>query len=90
MYLIFKAKMRSDYFHLTPERTEIAFFSPEDIPWKELAFSSNSFAIKKFMENDRLDTTTHIGSYFKKNKINAGSKSRLATPRTFTKEPCCR
>lgn len=65
IYLIFKAKMKGDDFHTTLESTEVKFFAPEEIPWKEIAFSSNAFAIKKFIENPREDTHTHIGSYFK-------------------------
>lgn len=65
VYLIFTATMRDDYFHTTPESTEIAFFAPEDIPWEEIAFSSNSFAIRRWLESPESDTSTYIGSYFK-------------------------
>lgn len=65
VYLIFKAAMVGDEYHTTPESTEIRFFAPEEIPWDEIAFSSNAFAIKKFLENPRHDTQTHLGSYFK-------------------------
>ncbi len=68
VYLIFKAVMLSDEFHLTPESTEIRFFAENEIPWDDIAFSSNAFAIRKFFGNPRFDTTTHIGSYFKEKK----------------------
>lgn len=64
VYLIFLARMMGEYYHTTPESTEISFFSPEEIPWHEIAFSSNSFAIKHYIENPEA-STTHIGSYFK-------------------------
>jgi len=66
VYLIFTAKMLSPEYHLTPESTEIEFFAPDDIPWDEIAFSSNSFAIKKYLENKDIPTKeVFIGSYFK-------------------------
>lgn len=67
VYLIFLAEMEGEHFHLTPESTEIEFFAPEDIPWQEIAFSSNSFAIKEFLQH-RESGEGHqlaIGSYFK-------------------------
>jgi ADP-ribose pyrophosphatase YjhB (NUDIX family) len=65
VYLIFKAKMKSDYFHLTPESTEIKFFPASQMPWDEIAFSSNTFAIKHLLaqrENPALNRLL-IGSY---------------------------
>jgi ADP-ribose pyrophosphatase YjhB (NUDIX family) len=65
VYLIFKAKMQSEHFQLTPESTEIAFFPLANIPWEELAFSSNAFALKH-LEHLRADSTINslsIGSY---------------------------
>lgn len=64
VYLIFLAYMISPEYHLTPESTEIEFFAPEDIPWDEIAFSSNSFAIKKYFENKN-SKEVYIGSFFK-------------------------
>lgn len=65
VYLIFKARMQGDHFQTTFESSEVALFDPQDIPWDEIAFSSNSFALKKYLEYGWEDTTTHIGSYFK-------------------------
>lgn len=65
VYLIFKAHMLSDYFQTTYESTEVAFFPFEDIPWDQIAFSSNSFAIKRYLDSPEDSGKTHIGSYFK-------------------------
>lgn len=65
VYLIFKASMVGDDLHTTLESTEIDFFAEDEIPWEEIAFSSNSFAIKKYLDHGWEDGTTHIGSYFK-------------------------
>ncbi len=65
VYLIFKAKMVDEYFHLTPESTEIAFFPTEDIPWDEIAFSSNVYAIRHLFatkDNPKIQSPS-IGSY---------------------------
>lgn len=47
VYLIFKASISGGKAQLTLESTEIDFFTLDAIPWDEIAFSSNSFAIKK-------------------------------------------
>ncbi|WP_417608875.1 NUDIX hydrolase [Owenweeksia hongkongensis] len=65
VYLIFTADMVGDKYELTTESTEIRFFAPEEIPWDEIAFSSNAFAIKKYIEHGKADKITHVGSYFK-------------------------
>lgn len=49
VYLFFRAKMLNDHVETTPESTEIKFFAPEDIPWNELAFSSNAHALKHWL-----------------------------------------
>ena len=67
VYLIFLATMLKPDYHLTPESTEIEFFGLEEIPWKEIAFSSNSFAIKKLIEYHNSDRRHElsIGGYYK-------------------------
>jgi len=50
VYLFFRAEMIGEHYELTPESTEIQFFRIEDIPWDELAFSSNSHALKHWQE----------------------------------------
>jgi ADP-ribose pyrophosphatase YjhB (NUDIX family) len=66
VYLIFKAKMLGDHFELTPESTEIAFFSEEEVPWREIAFSSNTFALKHYFR-EPASAEVHLGT-FRKNK----------------------
>lgn len=67
VYLIFLAQMTDPHYHLTPESTAIEFFKPEDIPWSEIAFSSNSFALKHWIELREKGEAPRlaIGSYFK-------------------------
>lgn len=49
VYLIFKAQMLDEHYSLTPESTEIKFFDWKAIPWDEIAFSSNTHALKHWI-----------------------------------------
>ncbi len=49
VYLIFEASMLDDHYELTPESTEIKFFAQSEIPWDEIAFSSNVFALNHWI-----------------------------------------
>ncbi|GAB4395864.1 MAG: hypothetical protein OHK0053_07180 [Microscillaceae bacterium] len=65
----FLAEMESPYFRPTAESPEIAFFSPEHIPWSELAFTSNAFSLEKFQERLRNPTErVYIGTYLSTEK----------------------
>lgn len=66
VYLIFKAKLKNDTRFITNEEsTEIALFAPADIPWQELAFSSNVHAIKHLLslQANPEQAKLNIGSY---------------------------
>lgn len=67
VYLIFRAKMLGSKYHITPESTEICFFEPNAIPWNEIAFSSNSFAIKHLIQlkQENQGHRLAIGTYSK-------------------------
>lgn len=62
VYLHFKADLVSPEVSVTPESSEVELFDEMDIPWEDIAFTSTTFALKKFFE-DRENTNTHIGSY---------------------------
>ena len=51
VYLIFKAEMNSSHYELTPESTEISFFAENEVPWKDIAFSSNVFALRHYFQS---------------------------------------
>ncbi|QTN38913.1 NUDIX hydrolase [Cryomorphaceae bacterium] len=66
VYLHFLVELDSDHYELTPESSEIAFFSPENIPFEDMAFSSSTFSIKKHLEYpDGPASGVHIGAYTK-------------------------
>jgi ADP-ribose pyrophosphatase YjhB (NUDIX family) len=64
VHLHFLAYMRSAQFELTPESSEIRLFSPQEIPWSEIAFQSNLFTLRAYLSE--LETglkKVHLGSY---------------------------
>lgn len=65
VYLIFLARASTPDFTLTPESVDIRFFSPGEIPWDEIAFSSNVHALKAFLANPA-SKEVHLGSYIRK------------------------
>jgi ADP-ribose pyrophosphatase YjhB (NUDIX family) len=64
VYIYFTAKLVSWDFTPNSETSEAALFSPDEIPWDELAFTSNKFALEKYLsdeksENDNVFMGTH-------------------------------
>jgi ADP-ribose pyrophosphatase YjhB (NUDIX family) len=66
VYLIFNAHMINDSIGVTPESSEVAFLSPDEIPWDEIAFASSKFALNKWIASKGTpDTKVHLGSFHK-------------------------
>ncbi len=57
VHVYYAAALPDDSFELTPESEEICLFSESEIPWKDLAFPSVTFAVKAFFENLKNDST---------------------------------
>ena len=56
LYILFLANLKNNSFNTTPESTEIKFFNTDEIPWNELAFTSNKFALESyFSKKDNTD-----------------------------------
>lgn len=51
LHLFFRAELSSD-FSAGEESLDVALYQPDEIPWDDLAFSSNRFAIEKWVEDD--------------------------------------
>jgi ADP-ribose pyrophosphatase YjhB (NUDIX family) len=52
VYMIFHATLLSDSFlRQTSESLEVALFTPEEVPWEDIAFSSTSFAIDTYINS---------------------------------------
>ena len=51
VYMHFLADLKDLDFHPTEESLEVELFAEQDIPWKEIAFTSSSYTLKKFFED---------------------------------------
>jgi len=58
LHLFFTARLLGDYAP-GDESLEVRLFDVPEIPWDEMAFSSNSFALKKFIEDAGRDNGVH-------------------------------
>jgi ADP-ribose pyrophosphatase YjhB (NUDIX family) len=61
VYLFFLANMPSSHFGCGEETLEAQLFEETNLPWNELAFSSNVFALKKYLA-DKNYPGIHMGS----------------------------
>lgn len=50
VYLFFLARMLSPELNIGPESLEAQLFAPQDIPYEDMAFTSSTFAIHKYLE----------------------------------------
>ena len=64
VYMIFQATMLNDHITTTAESIEVQLFDPKTIPWNDLAFESNIFALQRYMEDlEHGFAKTHFGTY---------------------------
>ncbi len=66
VYIIFLAQVLNQNFTVNTESTEIKLFDFQDIPWDEIAFSSNTFAIKGYLSDlENGFNGVHLGTFRK-------------------------
>ena len=58
LYIFYLANLKSDKFDINFESPEISFFNKEDIPWENIAFESNTHALKSFF--DKIEASDEI------------------------------
>ena len=64
VYMHFLADLHQLDFQPTEESLEVQLFTEDQIPWKEIAFTSSSFTLKKFFEDRRKGVRElHIGRF---------------------------
>lgn len=64
VYIFFKANLVSLDFEPNSETSEADLFSEKDIPWDELAFTSNRFALEKlFSKEQSSHNNVFMGSF---------------------------
>ena len=59
LHLFFTAKLLSD-FSAGDESLDVALFDAADIPWDDLAFATNRFALEKYVEDAGQDNGIHV------------------------------
>jgi ADP-ribose pyrophosphatase YjhB (NUDIX family) len=64
LYIFYLTELSSSYFKINDESPEIAFFSPENIPWDDLAFDSNQYAIESFINGAKNKKNIDLNSSF--------------------------
>lgn len=55
LYIYFTAHLVSWDFTPNAETEDAALFEPHEIPWDELAFTSNRFALEKYLSNEKAE-----------------------------------
>ena len=66
VYMIFTAEMISNDFKVTAESSEVKLFSKSEIPWEQIAFSSNTFALDGYFSDlEKGNKTVHFGTFKK-------------------------
>lgn len=64
VHLHFLCQVLDNQWFLTSETTEIQLFAPSEIPWHDIAFASNRFALKAYIDDLATQkNSTHMGSY---------------------------
>lgn len=53
VYMLFLAELGDAEFGPTPESTEVALFTEEEIPWDDLAFPVMKFALRRYFEDKK-------------------------------------
>jgi ADP-ribose pyrophosphatase YjhB (NUDIX family) len=61
VFMLFVADIVVKRFENPSETLEMKLYSEKEIPWDDIAFSSNTFAIKKFFENNNTSKKVYIG-----------------------------
>lgn len=54
VYIHFLARLKDGIVRNGEESIESALFTEDEIPWKELAFTSSAFALRKFFEDRKM------------------------------------
>lgn len=55
VYFLYLADLENESFSVTPESSEIALFSKDEIPWDEIAFHTVKLSLTKYFEDFESD-----------------------------------
>lgn len=59
VHIMFRARLLDGQFSAGEESLEVRLFSPEEIPWQDLAFPSVTFSIEKLLADPREGMHSH-------------------------------
>ena len=63
VYVFYRAQLANKHFGPSPESTEVALFSEDNIPWDQLAFPVVTSVLKRFLsdrKNDHFDVIQDV------------------------------
>ena len=64
VYIHFLAKLKDGIIRNGEESIESVLFKEEDIPWKDMAFASSAYTLRKFFEDRKNDSFgVHLGTF---------------------------
>lgn len=64
LYIFYTATLVSWDFVPNAETSEAALFEPDEIPWHELAFTSNRFALEKYLSDEKAENNNvFVGTF---------------------------
>ncbi len=66
VYAIYLAKMTSENFYAGEESLECKLISTDEIPWEKIAFTAIKFSLKKYVENQSLNSKETFLGFHKK------------------------
>jgi ADP-ribose pyrophosphatase YjhB (NUDIX family) len=65
LYIFFRASLPHPQYGVGAESLEVGLFAPEEIPFEEMAFTSSTFAIRRYLEAPDFEGV-HLGAFRKK------------------------
>ncbi len=64
IYIIFRGDLIDGKYGIGEESTEVRLFAEDEIPWREMAFTSSIFALKKYFQDAKSgEHKTHLGRF---------------------------
>ncbi len=82
VHLFFQAQLVEPTFAAGEESLEVKLFHPEDIPWKDLAFSTVYHALRFYIQDQQAGQIRHyVGKIYNKNFYNEFGQEIATYPR---------
>lgn len=76
VYLLFLAELTEAVFAAGDETSDVRLFDLDEIPWDDLAFHSNTFALEKYIENPNFQGVHHGDNKAYMSELDARGKDK--------------